>query len=178
MQPYKTSTWKQDILIQGKGVGYKEPSKWYRQVGDEYGSIPIIAKFRPSGWHKSYEYEVKFNDKNNEGYSFEIRINRTNDRGTVLSSIPMIKARTSVTPKSCPFCASLCIFDRLHNRWKCSSYVCQFDYTPDTCRLMFDEFKEMDNGVGINRRMFQNFNSLGTLGYTGDMTIEHEVFEL
>jgi len=182
MQTYTSGTWKSDVLIQGKGVGWKQPSKWYRQVGDDYGNTSIIAKFRPSGWHKSYEYEVKFNDRNgSDNYDLTFNINRTNDTGRVLSTLNVLEMCASVEPKQCPFCSQPVTFNRKGKRWTCSSSSCQFDYTSETCKLMHREFKELNSNEFSpvhGRSLFSNFNALGTLGTTGDMDITSKFYKL
>jgi hypothetical protein len=173
-------TWKPDVIVRGKGVGWRQPSNWYRQVGDDYGNVPLIAKFRPSGWSKSYEYEVIFKDIRNNSDKFELQfnLNRTTDSGSVLSSKKILSMSTTVQPKTCPFCSNSAIYDQSNKRWVCSQKeTCQFNYSPQTCKLMFEEFKDMSEINRENSRsIFSNFHSLGNLGVYGDMNIKQEIF--
>jgi ribosomal protein S27AE len=181
MQTHKQgySTWKPDLIVKGKGVGWGQPSNWYRQVGDDYGNVPLIAKFRPSGWNKSYEYEVIFKDIRNNSDKFELQfnLNRTSDTGLILSTKKILSMATKVTPKMCPFCSNSLIFDQSNKRWVCSKKeTCQFNYSPQTCKLMFEEFKDMKLDNDHSRNIFSNFDSLENLGMYGDMNIKQEIF--
>jgi len=172
MQNYKEGTrvqsWKPDILIQGKGVSWNTPSKWYRQVGDSDGNVPITAKFRPTSWTKSYEYEIIFRETNDETKpDISFRINRINELGKILSSRFMLGLSTKVRSRSCPFCSKAITFGNTTKRWVCSGENCQFNYTSDTCRLMYDTFGSLSKG----KRTFSNFDQLVHLTDEGDMNV-------
>jgi ribosomal protein L37AE/L43A len=157
----KQQTFKPDVLIRGKGVGWSEQSQWYRQSGDDQGNVPLIAKFRPSGWSKSYEYELTFNDRcynNDKKMEFQLNINRIDDKNNVLSTVPLIGLTTTVNQLYCPFCKNVVILDMNNNMWKCSSHQCQFNYTSDTCRLMYE-----DNDFKALNKSERRFNDFGAL---------------
>lgn len=171
------STYNPDLLVRGKGVGWNTGSKWYRQTGDENGNIPLIAKFRPSGWAKSYEYELTFNDHSNDhnrksGSKFDLmlNINRIDDHNNILSTRNMIGISTNVDTRKCPFCSDIVIMNDETKRWKCTKGNCQFNYSADTCKLMFETFAN-DKAINKGERRFNNFSGLQYLGEDGDMTV-------
>jgi ribosomal protein S27AE len=169
----KQSTYNPDLLVRGRGVGYNSNSKWYRQTGDEYGNVPLTAKFRPSGWAKSYEYELTFNDHNRgsgTGYDLMLNINRIDDHNHVLSTRNMIGISTNVNTRKCPFCAEVVIMNDENKRWKCTQGTCQFNYSADTCKLMYEDFAN-DKSLNDGHRRFNNFSGLQYLGEDGDMTV-------
>jgi len=174
------SSYKPDLLIRGKGVGWNEASHWYRQSGDDGGRIPLIAKFRPSGWTKSYEYELTFNDRTHGSQympDISFRINRIDDKNQVLSSKDVIGLTTDVNNRVCPFCSNPVILDDTSNMWKCTMHQCQFSYTSDTCRLMYKDFKN-ENGLKGERR-FSKFEALNQLAETkSDMAIQVTKYKL
>jgi ribosomal protein L37AE/L43A len=181
MQKIKNNyhTYSPDILIQGKGVSYGSKSLWYRQVGDEYGNTPITAKFRSNGWDKTFEYEVIFNGSN-KAYrptdpipQFSLRLNRVAGDGSVVFSQNIVDITTDCDVRHCPFCNKTVMFNSSNKLWTCSNISCQFKYSADTCELMYNEFKNLDDNRG-SRRMFTSFESLSRLGKTGDMHIKRK----
>ena len=174
-QEYLTN--KPDILIQGAGVGYNEKGLMYRQSGDLYGHTPLIAKFRPAGWTKSYEYVIKFNDCSTAQDEIKIELHRKNNKGETISVRDIMTMSAKVHNKLCPFCNYTVIFDSNTLRWNCSQSSCQFSYTADTCQLMYNDFKATTVATDVNKRKFNNFNSLNTLRATGDMVIKRHNYQ-
>jgi len=172
----KQATYNPDLLLRGKGVGWGESSKWYRQTGDDGGRVPLIAKFRPSGWSKTYEYELTFNDRGHNSDDITLKINRIDDKNNVYSSRKIIGLKTEVVQKSCPFCSHLIIMVDENKRWKCTENTCQFNYTSDTCKLMYEEFGS-DPKMNTQRR-FQNFGNLQTLTAESDMMVNINKYQL
>jgi hypothetical protein len=155
----KQSTYKPDVLVRGNGVGWRDKSQWYRQTGDDYGHNSLTAKFRPTGWDKTYEYEVSFNDRTGIGKDIKISVNRINKDGIKISTNEILGMTTKVENKNCPFCNNLVIMDQPTTRWKCTSSTCQFNYTSDTCKLMYEDLNQYQSDI----RKFGNFNGLHKL---------------
>lgn len=168
----KQSTYNPDLLIRGKGVGWRTPSKWYRQTGNDYGDVPLIAKFRPTGWAKSYEYELTFNDrKNSRADDLTLSINRIDERNNVLSTRKVLGLTTECVNKACPFCGNLVVMTDITKCWKCTNEGCQFNYTADTCKLLYEEYR-LDKNVKNVQRRFSNFENLMALNQESDMTVD------
>ena len=55
--------------------------------------------------------------------------------------------------------------------WKCTNEGCQFNYTADTCKLLYEEYR-LDKNVKNVQRRFSNFENLMALNQESDMTVD------
>ncbi len=164
-----TSSYRPDVLVRGRGVGWNEKVYWYRQTGDDNNNVPISVRLRPTGWTKSYEYEITFGGREETvdlqttkwNDIFTLKINKLNSKGKVMSSRRIYQSECTPQHLNCPLCKNDIQWNRDSETWNCSHNNCSFNYSPETCNQMYNEWEESDFGENIIDENHSNY-----LGYS------------
>ena len=152
-----TSSYRPDVLVRGRGVGWNEKGYWYRQTGDDNNSVPISVRLRPMGWSKHYEYEITFGgreeivDLQTTQWNdiLTLKVNRLDSRGKKISSRRIYQSAYEPHNLHCPLCRSTIQWNRETDMWRCSVNTCTFNYTPETCTNMYTNWVDEDFGERV-----------------------------
>ena len=149
-----TSSYRPDVLVRGRGVGWDTKGYWYRQTGDDNNMVPISVRLRPHGWSKKYEYEITFGGRD-QGIDLPqktahdlltISVNKLGSKNNVVSRRRIYQSSYEPVDYHCPLCNNVVIWKKEIGHWFCSEDTCTFNYTPETCTDMHDNWSDSDFG--------------------------------
>ena len=149
-----TSSYRPDVLVRGRGVGWNDKGYWYRQTGDDNNNVPISIRLRPHGWTKKYEYEITFGGREetvdlDSTYThdlFTVKINKLNSKNNIVSTRRIYQSNFEPQDYTCPLCRNAVIWKKDNNMWSCSESTCNFNYSPETCTDMHQNWTDSDFG--------------------------------
>ena len=152
-----TSSYRPDVLVRGRGVGWNEKGYWYRQTGDDNNNVPLSVRLRPTGWSKQYEYEITFGGREETvdlqttqwNDILTLKVNRLDSRGKTISSRRIYQSAYTPHSLHCPQCRSTIQWNRETDMWRCSADTCTFNYTPETCTDMYNNWVDDDFGEKV-----------------------------
>lgn len=156
-------TYRPDMLVKST---YSET---YRLSAPEYtgelDSSPFTVTFRPAGRDKVCQISVKygFMDLDNvrgQGITVLSQVVNHHTR-QILEERIMYKGFTNYNNIKCPMCMENVIWNDATSRWACTSGICSFDYSQQSCAELEKIYTDAVRGLA-------NPSLLGVLSKTKD----------